>query len=302
MIKLKLQNVIIVQKRMVIVMKVIGIDPAPSKKTVIYNDIDGFTEIEADKLKKYLDDEFKNSEEDILICWDAPLTGMATEDAIHNFQQYLEALAKFKKKKKPKWSPLEARIIEKYIALQDPTTIPKGISTLPYTGCSHWAITQHCFGLPLINDEFKPPETLKTFKLITSQNELEKLSSNKKNIVEVHPALALWLWLKDNVNVKDWNYKGGKEKKKKNSEDPKKIVQKLTIELNSCLRIKTEVNIEKDDYLDAYVAWLLGTLWLKEKVILVGNKNTGAMLLPKVEYAITLQENLEKLNKITPLL
>ena len=41
-------------------MKVIGIDPAPSKKTVIYNDIDGFTEIEADKLKKYLDDEFKN--------------------------------------------------------------------------------------------------------------------------------------------------------------------------------------------------------------------------------------------------
>ena len=279
-------------------MKVIGIDPAPAKETVIY-DGEKFIEVPAIELKKeYLD----KLEECTLICWDAPLTGMASEKAIRNFQQYLEALAKLKNKKKPKWSPLEARIIEKYIALQDPTTIPKGISTLPYTGCSHWAITQHCFGLPLINDEFKPPETLKTFKLITSQNELEKLSSNKKNIVEVHPALALWLWLKDNVNVKDWNYKGGKEKKKKNSEDPKKIVQKLTIELNSCLRIKTEVNIEKDDYLDAYVAWLLGTLWLKEKVILVGNKNTGAMLLPKVEYAITLQENLEKLNKITPLL
>ena len=61
-------------------MKVIGIDPAPSKYTVIYNDIDGFTEIEADKLKKYLDDEFKNSEEDILICWDAPLTGGMSEN------------------------------------------------------------------------------------------------------------------------------------------------------------------------------------------------------------------------------
>lgn len=280
-------------------MKVIGIDPAPAKKSVIYNDVDGFTEVEADKLKEYLDHTIKILEEDVLICWDAPLTGMASENTIRNFQQYLEALAKSKKKKKPKWSPLEARIIEKYIVLQDPTTIPKGISTLPYTGCSHWAITQHCFGLPLINDEFKPPETLKTFKLITSQNEREKLSSNKKNIVEVHPALALWLWLKDDKVV---DYKGGKEKKKKNSEEKKKIVQELTIKLNSCLGIKTEVNIEKDDYLDAYVAWLLGTLWLKEEVILAGNKNTGAMLLPKVEYAITLQENLEKLNKITPLL
>ncbi|MEZ7935313.1 MAG: hypothetical protein QMB67_10375, partial [Sulfurospirillum sp.] len=36
-----------------------------------------------------------------------------------------------------------------------------------------------------------------------------------------------------------------------------------------------------DDHLDAYIAWLLGTLWLKNEVILVGNKNTGAMLLPK---------------------
>ena len=48
-------------------MKVIGIDPAPSKKTVIYNDVDGFTEIEADKLKKYLDDEFKNSDISLLL-------------------------------------------------------------------------------------------------------------------------------------------------------------------------------------------------------------------------------------------
>ena len=284
-------------------MKVIGIDPAPAKETVIY-DGEKFIEVPAIELKKeYLD----KLEEGTLICWDAPLTGMATEDAIRNFQQYLEALAKSKKKKKPKWSPLEARIIEKYIALQDPTTIPKGISTLPYTGCSHWAITQHCFGLPLINDEFKPPETLKTFKLITSQNEREKLSSNKKNIIEVHPALALWLWLKKANEAKsefdsefDWDYKKNKETFKILAKQlfdkfgqPKAITEPKD-QANEKYRIKVTV-IKKnkveaeekpknmtDDHLDAYIAWKLGDLWLnkQDEVILVGNKNTGAMLLP----------------------
>ena len=50
------------------------------------------------------------------------------------------------------------------------------------------------------------------------------------------------------------------------------------------IKSKEETVEEKtmtDDHLDAYIAWLLGTLWLKDEVILVGNKNTGAMLLPK---------------------
>ena len=105
-------------------MKVIGIDPAPSKKTVIYNDIDGFTEIEADKLKKYLDDEFKNSEEDILICWDAPLTGGMPE------------------KFKGGYNPFYQRKIEILINKIMPKV--EGISTLPYAKCPHWTITQYC--------------------------------------------------------------------------------------------------------------------------------------------------------------
>jgi len=114
------------------IMKVIGIDPAPSKKTVIYNDIDGFTEIEADKLKKYLDDEFKNSEEDILICWDAPLTGGKPI----NFNQKIE-----------KYNPFYQRKIEQLI---NATVQVKGISTMGYAGCPHWSITQYCLGLPQI--------------------------------------------------------------------------------------------------------------------------------------------------------
>ncbi len=54
-----------------------------------------------------------------------------------------------------------------------------------------------------------------------------------------------------------------------------------------------------DDHLDAYIAWLLGTLWLKieNEVLLVGNKNTGAMLLPtdkKEEVSKKWQSELEE--------
>lgn len=251
-------------------MKVIGIDPAPSKRTVIYNDIDGFTEIEANKLKEYLDDEFKNSEEDILICWDAPLTGGMSE----NFEDGD--------------NPFYQRRIEILIN----KIIPKveGISTLPYAGCSHWAITQHCFGLPQINDEFKPKKPT-PFKLISSQDEQEKTFEGKY-IVEVHPALALWLWLQNNVH--DWNYKGGTGKKKRTSAQKREIIKEIITNLNKKLSFGVPCDIEKDDHLDAYVAWLLGTLWLENenKVLLVGNKNTGAMLLPNV---LMLQELCKKI-------
>lgn len=270
-------------------MKVIGIDPAPAKDTVIY-DGEKFMTKDAVALKKYLDDEVG---EDTLICWDAPLTGMASKDAVCKFEGYLKKWAESKKKKKPKWSPLEARILEKYIVLR--SDIPKGISTNSFSQCPHWTISQYCLGLPLINDEFKPPETLKTFKLITSQNEREKLFSNKKNIVEVHPALALYLWLKEEKPIKDdltfdWDYKKNKktfntlvEQLFKKPEKPQAIIEPEDKENGKYKVSAIEDKVEKtmtDDHLDAYIAWLLGTLWLKNEVILVGNKNTGAILLP----------------------
>ncbi len=252
-------------------MKVIGIDPAPAKKTVIYNDVDGFTEIEADKLKEHLDDKIKKLKEDVLICWDAPLTG--------GFQT--------NSKQKKKYNPFYQRKIEQLINEK-----VKEVSTLPYAGCSHWAITQHCFGLPLINDEFKPIEPT-SFKLITNQDEREKPFEGKY-IVEVHPALALWLWLKG--DVEDLNYKGGTGKKRRTSAEKKEIIKKIIIKLNEKWSIVVPKNVEKDDHLDAYIAWKLGDLWQNEneKVILVGNENTGAMLLPNVEDAKDLKKKLKQ--------
>lgn len=287
-------------------MKVIGIDPAPSKETVIY-DGEKFIEKKAVELKKYLD-KLIESNDNVLICWDAPLTGGSPT----NFNQEIE-----------KYNPFYQRKIEQLINKEIPKV--EGISTLPYAGCSHWAITQHCFGLPLINDEFKP-ENQTPFKLIPNQDKQEKPFEGK-HIVEVHPALALWLWLKD-CNVENWNYKGSSRKDKNISENNQpenktKIFNELAKKLfdkfgqpqaitepkdqaNEKYRIKVTVikknKVEEEekpknmtaDHLDAYVAWLLGTLWLKNEVILVGNKNTGAMLLPNVQYARTLLKNINK--------
>ena len=273
-------------------MKVIGIDPAPAKETVIYDGAKFITK-DAVALKNYLED-IKKSEDNVLICWDAPLTGIASVKAIEKFKEYLSNL---EKKKKPKWSPLEARIIEKYIALQD---IPKAISTNSFSQCPHWTITQYCLGLPQI---FQPetPQSNLPFNLISEQ----KLPSASKNVVEVHPALALWLWLNEDSSITRWDYKDNKGTLKNLAE---KLFTKL--EKQPAITIKndkiqvTVFGKEKDmndDHLDAYIAWLLGTLWLenenKNKVLLVGNKNTGAMLLPtdkKEEVSKKWQSKLEE--------
>ena len=277
-------------------MKVIGIDPAPAKETVIY-DGEKFMTKDAVALKNYLED-IKKSEDNVLICWDAPLTGMASVKAIEKFKEYLNNL---EKKKTPKWSPLEARIIEKYIALQD---IPKGISTNSFSQCPHWTITQYCLGLPQIFQPEKIYPSNVPFNLITEQ----KLPSEDKNVVEVHPALALWLWLKENNPIKDndkWNYKKNETTFKTLTELLFKKAELLLGKQQAFDISKIEVTVIKskeetveaktmtDDHFDAYIAWLLGALWLKNEVILVGNKNTGAMLLPK-EVSEDWQAELDK--------
>ena len=90
-------------------MKVIGIDPAPAKETVIYDGAKFITK-DAVALKNYLED-IKKSEDNVLICWDAPLTGGLSE----NFEDGD--------------SPFYQRRIEQLINKIMPKV--EGISTLP---------------------------------------------------------------------------------------------------------------------------------------------------------------------------
>ena len=170
--------------------------------------------------------------------------------------------------------------------------IPKGISTNSFSQCPHWTITQYCLGLPQIFQPEKIYPSNVPFNLITEQ----KLPFEGKNVVEVHPALALWLWLQDEVK----DYKRSSKKSEATSDDKhpknkKEIIKEIITSLNEKLSFDVPCDIENDDYLDAYIAWKLGDLWQNEqdKVILVGNKNTGAMLLPK-EVSEDWQAELDK--------
>jgi len=157
------------------------------------------------------------------------------------------------------------------------------------------------------------------FQLITEQLTIKQKKSLKgKYVIEVHPALALWLWLKENNKAKtefDWDYKENKEtfnilvRQLLDKFEKPQAVTESTNQANA--KYKVEVTVIKDenesvkektmtdDHLDAYIAWLLGTLWLKieNEVLLVGNKNTGAMLLPtdkKEEVSKKWQSELEE--------
>ena len=262
-------------------MRVIGIDPAPSKNTVIYLGEGDFVSKHPTELKNYIDDEKAKS--DVLLCWDAPLTtGKLTPG---------ENDKKNKDYSEFNWRKFE--YIVNYTKDMDWNIPPKGISTMGYAGCSHWVLTQYCLGLPTVYEKWNKNDL--PFVLITTPTR----PNNGSNIVEVHPALALWCLLSDKYkNEQEWIYKNDKDEKiwpyKKDKsclKDSMAIIKELAKKHGI-----TCPDIESDDHLDAYIAWLLGRMWLdkKDDVILVGNGNTGAILLPNTEWSRSLAEELKK--------
>jgi predicted nuclease with RNAse H fold len=237
-------------------MKVLGIDPAPSKKNVIFDGEKFYEkynekELKAKELKEYI----KALSEDTLICWDAPLAFDVDEGDFY------------------------FRPIEKFFKYHNKDVLPKGISMIPIAGCPHWLMSQYVVGYPAINCQNNE------ISLITKK---EDLQTNKLKIVEVHPALAIWIWLKDededkNKNIKEWKYK----KEKQSFEKILNILINEKIVNINILSKEDKEKLEKkhnDDYLDAYIAWKLGDMLINdpESVMLLGDES-GCILLPKDE-------------------
>lgn len=223
--------------------KIIGIDPAPSKDTTVYdgNKIENY---KYDTLIDYLY-KLKKENEKVLICWDAPLSF-----SIENQK-----------------TPFSKRPIEKFFSQEKWMKTPAGISVMGYSTCPHWMISQYIVGYPQLNqhfESFNPP-----FELVFDSDKI------KYSITEVHPAVAIWIWCKDEENIKfeDWSYK-------KNE----KILKELVGILQGKNIIPSELEIENDDKLDAYIAWKLGEMWCKnEGVICLGDNRTGSFLIPENE-------------------
>lgn len=236
--------------------KVIGVDPAPGKGSTVFDGKTFHDNLNPDKLIGFINELESDTNNHILICWDAPLTGPGDlkdgRFTIRPIEKFLKIKLGMNNKKK------EDKI--------------SGLSIQGYSSCPHWTISRYVFGMPRFgNNNFNRvtecPEDKLPFQMATEST----LKGN--SIIEVHPALAMYLWLG--------------ELKKYKGREPKESAKDLWDEL---LRLRIpeackigDIDKEKlnDDRLDSAVAYMLGKVWTTSKdVELIGDKINGQILVP----------------------
>jgi predicted RNase H-like nuclease len=127
----------------------------------------------------------------------------------------------------------------------------------------------------------------------------EQLTSADKraSVVEVHPAVAIWLWyIGAGRRPAEWSYKNIKVEKNSENESKTDFQERskhiregrVLAHWNAVCEI---ANLPKhlptptnDDELDAIIAWLLADRWMSGTgVVLLGNQKTGCFLVPKID-------------------
>ena len=239
--------------------RVIAIDPAPAKPSTVF-DGTSYSCMSAPELRHYVN-LIACQGPGTLVCWDAPLTG-PTDVAQAGSGRY----------------DFTKRPIERFFSLEATGfKTPKGISVLGYGACPHWTITRSLLGLPRVG-AFDAPESELPISLVT---QLGHLDAHRPSVVEIHPALAAWLWCRDErADGASWLYKG-----KGNSE------RQVRMEMWGIIRERAEVaeNLpcpKTDDEFDAAVGYILGTLLMRDQAsasqrcTIVGNARAGAFVVP----------------------
>jgi len=241
-------------------MKVIGIDPAPAKNSMVF-DGKNFYSFNPIEIKDYLSNLYLENQE-ILVCWDAPLS--AAIDA-NNFSLTIRQIERFFNR-----NGRHAKVL----------AIPEGISTLGYSGCPHWTISQYLFGYPILNPSL---QSSASYELLMS-NDIAHI--HKQHIItEIHPALSMWILLKDTflenkLFASSWKYKGDN---KKETIQRRAVLIKTLLALDSVKEeVKFKIEIKSDDELDAFVCWFIGVQFLKRdsSAMIYGDKLNGSFLLP----------------------
>lgn len=237
-------------------MKIVGVDPAPAKGLSTFDGLDGDTAIGG--ARQYLSD--LAGEEDLLLCWDAPLTGPPTSVTVGG---------------EGTDSDFSKRTIEKFFCRSETGfKAPSGISVMSYSTCPHWALSRSLLGYPRVGPYDLPSESL-PFRLAPES----KPPKRGRHLVKVHPAVAIWLWCRIfEPNWKEWHYK-------KSRETLKKLWDLVLSEpaVSGSLSKSASGTPPSHDAFDARIAFLLGRLWLdgSGSVVLLGGAEHGAILLPR---------------------
>ena len=103
-------------------MRIVGIDPAPSKGLHVF---DGqHAQVPVEHCRAFLAE--LESSPNVLLCWDAPLTGPSSGTVAGN-----EAVGR----------DFTQRLVESFFRKASTGfKAPKGVSVLGYAGCPHWTL------------------------------------------------------------------------------------------------------------------------------------------------------------------
>lgn len=237
-------------------MRVIGIDPAPTKGLDIFDG--GDLHVPLCDSRSFISS--LRSGQDVLVCWDSPLTGPPSAVVTGG-----SALG----------SAFSQRPIESFFSRAGTGfKTPPGISVRGYSGCPHWALSRALLGLPRVGSYDASLSDL-PFSLI----DVDTPPTTGFHVVEIHPAVAIWLWCREQRDSNaSWDYK--------KFASVSAELWRLLLTNPNIARILSAVSNQipkSDDMLDARVGYVLGRLWLERSglVTLLGNADHGTFLLPQ---------------------
>lgn len=261
----------------------LGVDPAPSARgswIAEFHVTDRGIEPQ-DKPKRLRHSQLREdlktrNEACILLAWDAPLTGPNRVETAGDYP-----------------FDFTARPIERAFNCKTRKKLPDGISVQGYAGCQHWTITRNVLGLPRVGPfdaEGTPPLP---FVLIA---EFPAKERPPKMVVEVHPALAIWLWVgkqadAQKIDLPNLRYKKTRNVKIAVTREARTNIINLLVSRWRAMGLSFvadaavechELLVKHDDALDAYVSGVLAALLAsgKKDVRIFGNQHLGMFLLP----------------------
>jgi hypothetical protein len=246
--------------------RVIGIDPASGKKSYVFAPGEYDDYYSAEQLRNLVHDQLNKPS--CLICWDAPLTGPPDPDADDPGNMTMRQIESRKGSEN-----------EYHTTVAKWVTNNPGVALRPFSGLSHWVISRNVLGLPRVGRFDAQFDALPLYPVF----EKDELSKHQWAVTEVHPTLAVYLWLHEPTDEKEPNWRQYKGKSKE--ADVVDAVQAMWEILHDRFLYNTKIQLSEptsDDAFDARVAWLLGYLWLHgDAVELVGNEQDGTFLLPR---------------------